>query len=219
MNEIDPDELSDEEIVGILQNLLKKYKNLFSLNDFFSHPDIDRYFKIIYGRYRQRIEAYCSKFIFESETLSDIYHDIFIKIYLNIHKFKKKKSFKAWIYSIARNSCLNYLRNHKYRELPVLNKKNQNNDEFVQILKSADPHLEQKMHTKQIREFINDAVTKLPYPNRNVYILKTEENLTFHEISHIENISLRNAKSLFHNALTFIKNYLTERGVNYQDLN
>ena len=72
--------LTDEELVKELQKRIKK-RRVVKLGEYFSNPEIDKYFHEIYRRFKRPIEYYCSKFIFDKDVLSDIFHEIFIKIY------------------------------------------------------------------------------------------------------------------------------------------
>lgn len=214
-------ELNDEELIEELQKKLRK-SGVIELEKYFDNPEIDLFFKEIYERYRSRIEAYCSRFIYDRDQLSDIYHDIFIKIYLNIHRYRYTRSFKAWIYKIAHNSCINYVRKHKRSDLAILNKPLQgklgDDKEIIDLYESKLEAIEESVIKEELRESIDEAVNKLPYQNLNIYLLRTKGGLTFDEISKIEKVTSRSVKTLFKNALIFIKEELDKKNFKLTDI-
>ncbi|HMA99357.1 MAG TPA: RNA polymerase sigma factor [Spirochaetota bacterium] len=215
-------QLKDEELIKNLKKRLQK-KNVIQLNEYFSDPGTDAYFQEIYNRYKQPLEYYCSRFIHDPEMKSDLFHDIFIKIYLNIHKYHYNKSFKAWVYRIAHNSCINYKRKGRDKEKFILNKKvgtpDGNKDtELIDLFANPDTDLEQKMINREIKDIIDNAVRELPYDYANVFLLKSEGGLTFEEIARILKISSRSVKSFYKNAAIFIKEKLVNNNINLNDI-
>jgi RNA polymerase sigma-70 factor (ECF subfamily) len=213
--------LSDEALVEELQLELKKVK-VERVTEDFSNPEVDPYFVEIYKRYQKKIEYYCARFIYDRDVLSDVFHDIFIKVYLNIHRFHYQKSFKAWVYKIAHNNCINYVRRSRKQDLTLLNRKVALNDtqfkEFIELCESGEIDIETKIIREELRTAIEEAVAKLPYQTINVYMLKTVAQLTFDEIAKIEKVSSRSVKTIYHNALFFIKQYLDEKNLEPGDL-
>ncbi|MBL8994990.1 MAG: sigma-70 family RNA polymerase sigma factor [Spirochaetia bacterium] len=204
--------LTDEDLVQKIQEVLNEKKE--KLKGYLKNPEVDVYFEEVYKRYQKKLEYYCSKFIFDRDVLADLFHDIFIKIYLNIHRYHYSKSFKAWIYKIAHNSCINYVRKSKHQDLTLLNKKIQLKEnqvkEFIEICESGEQNIEEKLINQELQEAIDQAVAKLPYQYVNVYFLKTAAQLTFEEIAKIEKVSSRSVKTIYHNALFFIKEQLAK---------
>jgi RNA polymerase sigma-70 factor (ECF subfamily) len=213
--------LSDEDLVKRIQALLKNHKGP-KRPGASKNPLIDAHFQEIYTRYQKKIEYYCSRFVYDRDALTDNYHDIFLKIYLNLHRYHYTKSFKAWIYKIAHNSCINYVRKTRHQDLTVLNRQVAGKDnqarEFIELCESGEIDIEDQLVRKELRDAIESSVDALPFQHRNVYMLKTVAHLTFEEIAKIEKISSRSVKTLFHNSLVFIKERLDQQSFNLGDL-
>ena len=209
------DQLSDEKLIAELQKRLKR-KPVIELKDYFANPDIDKYFEEIYNRHKKRIEYFCSKFVHDKDLLPDLFHDIFIKLYLNIHRYKPTKSFMAWMYRIAHNNCINYVQKNQNKELAVLNKKigDANQTEAIELLDSEEKSILNIIIKEDMQGEIEKAIQKLPYEYINVYLLKVKAGLTFEEASGILKMSSRSLKTIYHNCLQFIKQELKSK--NYQ---
>lgn len=70
-------------------------------------------FNELYDRYANKVYYKCLSFSKEVNTAKDLAHDIFVKVFMNIHKYKGKGELSMWIYSITYNYCVDYLRKKK----------------------------------------------------------------------------------------------------------
>jgi len=69
--------------------------------------------EIIYERYATKVFHKCISLIKNREIAKDLAHDIMIKIFLSLSKFKGKSAFSLWVHSITYNHCMDYLRKKK----------------------------------------------------------------------------------------------------------
>ncbi|MEM3063381.1 MAG: RNA polymerase sigma factor, partial [Nitrososphaerota archaeon] len=68
-------------------------------------------------RYEERIKRYSQKFISQKEDIEDVVQNIFLKSFENIKSFDPKKKFSTWLYAIAHNELVNFLK--KKNKLPT----------------------------------------------------------------------------------------------------
>jgi RNA polymerase sigma-70 factor (ECF subfamily) len=66
---------------------------------------IDELFRRNYGR----VARWCLRFTSDRETAADLAQEIFTKVYQNLASFQKQSKFSTWLFSIARNHCLNFV--------------------------------------------------------------------------------------------------------------
>ena len=69
-----------------------------------------RLVEVLYERYADKVYSRCISFVKEASIAEDLTHDIFIKVYLNLGRFKQKSKFSTWLYSITYNFCVDYVR-------------------------------------------------------------------------------------------------------------
>lgn len=163
--------MSDIEIVESVKEDLTAYKYI-----------IDRYETKLF-RYIQRI-LYISK-----EDAEDILQEVFIKAYRNINGYNSKYSFSSWIYRIAHNETVSFLRKKKRviegsGDVEVFEKISSGEDiedDFVSELKR-----------KEVRELLS----KLDPKYREVLVLRYFEDMEYNEISDILHTSVGNVSSL-----------------------
>ena len=71
--------------------------------------DKELYSEII-RRYEQKLAHYLRKFVSSPDELEDILQETFIKIYRNLNDFDADRKFSSWVYRIAHNEAVNYLK-------------------------------------------------------------------------------------------------------------
>lgn len=69
--------------------------------------------EILIKRYLKPIYGFAYKYIGNVQESEDITQDVFVRMWKNLKKFDKQKKFKTWIFSIAKNACIDYLRKKK----------------------------------------------------------------------------------------------------------
>ena len=82
----------------VIQEILKGKKELLS---------------ILYDRYSSKIYNKCLAITKDRDTSKDLTHDIIVKIFMNLSKFKGTADFSFWVYSITYNYCMDYLKKKK----------------------------------------------------------------------------------------------------------
>jgi RNA polymerase sigma-70 factor (ECF subfamily) len=65
---------------------------------------------VIIDRYEKKLTRYIGKFTSNTDNINDLVQDVFIKCYTNIQSFDTKQKFSSWIYRIAHNESVNFLK-------------------------------------------------------------------------------------------------------------
>ncbi len=143
------------------------------------------------GAYRELVERYQSRvfamicgMVRDREEARDITQDTFVKAYRNLDRFRLDSSFYTWLYRIAMNASIDYLRRQKVR------KHSEYDDEFGKRDDGGamDP-LHQKMdprkdfERKRLRARIFEALDELSPEHRQIVVLREIEGLSYAEIS------------------------------------
>ena len=83
--------------------------NEFALIESFQAGD-EFAFVGIYNRYKGPVYSFCYKMLLDSDSAKDVMQETFLRVYENRDRLLKTSSFKSWLFTIARNQCLNSLR-------------------------------------------------------------------------------------------------------------
>lgn len=68
---------------------------------------------ILYDRYATQVYEKCLRLTGDHSTAQDLMHDIVIKVFVNLSKFRGKSNFSCWVNSITYNHCMDYLKKKK----------------------------------------------------------------------------------------------------------
>jgi len=149
--------------------------------------------EILIKRYLKPIYSFVYKDIGNQEKAQDITQEVFLKAWRNLKKFDKKKSFKSWLFTIAKNSSIDFLRQKK-TEVSL-------NESLV--CEKSD--FTESIDNKNIAKKIHNALQELSPNYRAVFLLKNESNLTFREIAQELNEPLNTIKSRYRRAILILK--------------
>lgn len=143
--------------------------------------DTDAFGKLV-ERYNKAIYGYLYRLTLDHHDADDLSQDVFINAFRAINAFRKGTNFKAWLYVIARNRYLNFLRETARRK-PRL--------ETAAEAPAAGPasRPEGDLEERERNDEINTAIQALPEEQKQVVILHIIEGLSHGEIARIMNRS------------------------------
>lgn len=148
-------------------------------------------FDVLVNRYRGSVYALAARMLRNQEDAADIAQDVFLKAYEALSSFRKKSSFHTWLYRIASNSCINYLRRYnaqRHVELATYH--------AVQEADSLDT-----LYTMELQDVVNEAIEKLPEKQKATVVLRVCQGLSHREVSRILKCSVGTAKANYFHAI------------------
>ncbi|MHC1716363.1 MAG: RNA polymerase sigma factor [Candidatus Dojkabacteria bacterium] len=158
--------------------------------------DADNY-KLVVERYQNQLLWYIKRVLYiNTEDAEDILQEVFIKAYRNINSYNSQYKFSNWIYRIAHNEAINFLRKNKNRKLEVAN--DPDNPIFDDIASELD--IEKEYIDSCSKDEIEKHIHSLEPKYRDVVILKFMEEKDYNEISEILHIPSGTVGSLISRA-------------------
>lgn len=160
---------------------------------------IKRYFKLIY--------KFIYRYIGNQEDAEEITQEVFIKVWRNLQKFDQNKSFKIWVFVIAKNTCLDWLKKKRtvlFSELEHNSEKKFLPENIIDTNPSPDKILERQ----DLANFLNKALENLSLQYRIVLFLRYNDHFTFKEIAEILGEPLNTIKSRHRRAIIALKKLL-----------
>ncbi|MGJ8659141.1 RNA polymerase sigma factor [Cellulophaga fucicola] len=157
-------------------------------------------FEVLVDTYKVRLYWHIRKIVLNHEDADDVLQNTFIKVYKNIDGFKGDSKLFSWIYRIATNESLSFLKT-KSKMLGVTNEELQ--DILLQNLQS-DVYFE----GDEIQLKLQKAINTLPEKQKLVFNMKYFDELKYEEISEILGTSVGGLKASYHQAAKKIENYL-----------
>jgi len=164
--------------------------------------------EFLLARYLNRIYGFVSQFIKRTRDTEDVTQEVFIKVWKNLRKYDETKSFKAWIYMIARNTCIDYLR--KKNDVLFSELKSEDDEEGAELDFAVDetPLPDALFDKNNLPELVTEALEKLPLKQRLVLQLYFQDGLTFQEIAEVSGESINTVKSRQLRGMSKLRNSL-----------
>jgi RNA polymerase sigma-70 factor (ECF subfamily) len=160
-------------------------------------------FKELIDRYRSQVAGIAYKMVGDYDDAKDITQMVFVKTFYNIKRFDTTKRFSTWLYRIAVNASIDYIRKFKKHKFEELDDVTEPKDA---TLATATP--EQNYELKQLREHILEASQKLNDKQRTAFVLKDLEGLDIDEIAQIMGMPQATVRWYLHRARKHLRSDL-----------
>ena len=158
-------------------------------------------FKELISLYKKRLYWHIRKIIISHEDTDDVLQDTFIKIYKNIASFKGNSKLYSWMYRIATNEALSFLkRNSKHQQ----HRLNEVANDFAINNLASDIYFE----GSDIQLKLQQAIATLPQKQRLVFNMRYFDNIKYKDISDILETSEGALKASYHIAVKKIEQHL-----------
>lgn len=163
--------------------------------------------EVIVNRHLKPVFNYVYRITSSSNETEDIVQEVFIKVWKNISKFNPDQNFKTWLFAIARNTTIDWLRKRKNISFSKLDSINDEEGDktFEETLRDAEPLPDEIFMKKEIKKDLEKALTKIRPDFKEIMLLHYTENLTFQEISLITQKPLNTVKSQHRRALESLR--------------
>ena len=153
--------------------------------------------EILISKYLKPIYNFIFSYVQNQQDAEDLTQETFLKMWRNLKKFKKEKNFENWLFTIAKNTCFDFLR--KKRKNLILNAEN------LEIVADLAPSLLEKMEKESLLEKLKKEIENLPFKMKEVINLHYNFNLNFREISEILGEPMNTVKSRHKRAISKLK--------------
>ncbi|HQF42319.1 MAG TPA: RNA polymerase sigma factor [Ignavibacteriaceae bacterium] len=167
----------------------------FKLIKSFINGDESAFNQLIY-KYQERIYWHARRMTGNHLDADEIVQEVLLVIYNKIKSFEFKSSFYTWVYAITNTRSINYLKKRSVKRFFSLEETENKLDDNNIIL-----NLEQK----QQLQLIENALQKLPVKQREVFIMRNYDEMSYEEISEITGRAVGTLKANYFHAINKIK--------------
>ena len=157
--------------------------------------DLHAYDELV-KRYQERIYATIYHMTSNHEDANDLAQDAFIKAFQALKSFRGGSSFYTWIYRIAVNKTINFLKQRKNKHhfsLNDLDFNTEHNPDLVALISHKTPYREAGL--TELQKKLNEALMKLSEPHRMVVVLHDVQGQSHEEIAEIMNCNIGTVRS------------------------
>ncbi len=162
----------------------------------------DKGFELLMLKYQEQTYWHIRRILLDHENTNDVLQNTFIKVWKNIDKFRADSRLYTWIYRIARNEAISFIKSSKSKYYSSLDEMN---DDFGDQLE-ADVFFD----GSSIQRKLQKAIATLPNRQRMVFNMRYHEAMPYQEIADVIGVSIGTLKASYHIAAKKIESFLKE---------
>lgn len=160
-------------------------------------------FDELISRYQLRVMRICQGFVLQSADAEDLTQDVFIEVFRSIGHFRGDSQFSTWLYRIAVNKSLNFLKKKK-REKVIQSIEGfffkGDKEESLQLSDEGQFAADRGIETSENKKILKSAISSLPENQRTAFILAKYQELSYKEIAEVMDLSISSVESLLFRA-------------------
>lgn len=151
--------------------------------------------------YKKPVYHVVLKMVRNPDDAEDLTIEAFAKAFKNLHKFNPEYAFSTWLFRIATNNCIDFIRKNKIKTMSIDSAiKIDNGDEITIDFKDRDLNPQENAIKNQKVEIMQLIVSKLPEKYQRLVTLRYFDELSYEEIAQELNAPLGTVKAQLHRA-------------------
>ncbi|WP_136468144.1 RNA polymerase sigma factor [Flagellimonas onchidii] len=158
-------------------------------------------FEVLVNTYKERLYWHIRRIVLNHDDADDVLQNTFIKVYRNIDGFKGDSKLYSWMYRIATNESLTFLK-QKSKKLGI-------SDEELKMSLVENLQSDVYFEGDEIQLKLQKALATLPDKQKLVFTMKYFQEMKYEEISEVLETSVGALKASYHLAVKKIETYLT----------
>ncbi len=166
-------------------------------------------FDVLVARWEDKIRGAAWRVLGSEEEARDVAQETFLRAYRGIDGFKREARFSSWLYQIAVNLCRDRLRRRRTRTSVSLDELEQSGS----VLVEGRPGAQEQLLAEDLASAVRRAIDALPAEQREVVILKEDQDLTFLEIAQVLAVPVSTVKTRLYRGLGQLRLRLQSEGI------
>jgi RNA polymerase sigma factor (sigma-70 family) len=175
----------------------------------------DRAYKQLMKKYHDAIYNFIYRMIRDKQQVEDLTQEAFIKAFGSLANFNEEYAFSTWLYKIATNNCIDYIRKRKLQlysiDKPIQSRESEYSFELPDLSYEAD----RELISEQRSRLLNEAIERLPEKYRTVILLRHTEEKSYEEIAKMLKLPIGTVKAHIFRAREILYKSLKEKIQHY----
>ena len=156
--------------------------------------------RVLVERHTASIYRFSLRYTGNESIAQDICQEVFLSLYRNARKYKPGMPFKTWLFTIVRNTSINFARSYTYRKASSLEELPQEMKKTSLLDLAPDP--EARFLSEELAHCLSQAVQSLSEKQRTAVILRYYQGMSIKEVAEIMKSTVSSVESLIFRAKT-----------------
>lgn len=173
-------------------------------------------FGLIFEHYRVPVFNFIYRMLNgDREAAEDLLNEIFMKLHDAREYYEPRAKFSTWLFTIARNHCMNYIKSRSYRQsrrivsLEELAQKTTETSAHDRLMSLSVPDDSKRA---DLRELLEQAIADLPDEYKEVFILHAVEGFAHEEVAQMLSMNPATVRTNYHRARALLRKTITADG-------
>lgn len=172
----------------------------------------EKAFAELMRRYRKPVQHTLMKMVRNSDDAEDLMIEAFAKAFKNLPKFKKDYTFSTWLFRIATNNCIDFIRKKKIDTLSISTAYTDDSGDSVDLdIRDENLNPQERAITQQKVEFVRTFVSLLPDKYQRLVEMRYFDELSYEEIAEQLRAPLGTVKAQLHRARELLYDLVKEK--------
>ena len=173
-------------------------------------------FEEILNRHEKAVFNFIARFVGDRTVAEDLVQEVFLRVIKTAGKYKKKAKFRTWLFTIARNICIDTARRRVRRPEVSLDRplggegEDEGNTFLDRLADDGTPGAASQSIRGEFRQRLQTALGELPVEQREVFVMREFGGLKFREIAATLEVSENTVKSRMRYALETLRGHLAD---------
>ncbi len=160
-------------------------------------------FDHIFSSYKERLYSFAVGYLKATKDAEELVQEVFVKVWENREMLDESKSFNSYLFTISKNTILNYFRKRANEQAYI--------DYIKQNTRLTYNKAEEKLEYEELLKNANKVIEQLPDRRKEIYRLSRELGLSNEEIAQKLNISKKTAENQVTLAMKFLREKLGQK--------
>jgi len=153
-------------------------------------------FEDVVNVFKDRVINICYSYVRKTVDAEDIAQEVFIEVFKSMDKFRGQSTLSTWIFRIASNKSLDYIRSNNRIKRGKNNVTYLEDSEYWKENVNAVTSADEEIIDAQRRELFYNALSKLNSKQQEVYVLTQIEGMSQQEVADILKTTIKSVESM-----------------------
>jgi RNA polymerase sigma-70 factor (ECF subfamily) len=153
--------------------------------------------------------------IYNKEDVEDLAQEAFIKAFNSLEKFDRQFAFSTWLYKIASNNCIDYLRKKKLNTISIDKEIDSEDDDLRFEIPDDEYKPDRAIIEDERKVLLEEAIASLPEKYRMVILMRHRDEKEYEEIAKVLKLPLGTVKAHIFRGRELLNKYLKDKIIHY----
>ena len=166
-------------------------------------------------KYYNLVHNLIFRMIYNKEDVEDLAQEAFIKAFNSLDKFDRQFAFSTWLYKIASNNCIDYLRKKKLNTISIDKEIDSEDDDLRFEIPDVEFKPDRSIIEEERKALLEEAIASLPGKYRTVILMRHRDEKEYEEISKELKLPLGTVKAHIFRGRELLNKYLKDKIIHY----